>query len=47
MTSMRQVTSAQGEQLARECALPPLACRAHIASGVAAHLTPCTLAQTT
>ena len=29
MTSMRQVTSAQGEQLARECALPPLACSAH------------------
>ena len=24
MASMRQVTSAQGEQLARECALPPL-----------------------
>ena len=29
MTSMRQVTSAQGEQLARECAPPPPACSAH------------------
>lgn len=43
MTSMRQVTSAQGDELARECALPPLACCDHSARRCRTFNPPCTL----